>query len=100
MTLGTARWRDRQRNRVVTARTVGRSRAAAFWCYLNALRSGPATTAGIFPNLTPVFGVASAYIFLGERLTQTQWIGGATILLSVLALLTWAAAPKARASAE
>ena len=73
--------------------------AAAFWFYLNALRSVAATTASIFLNLTPVFGVASAYIFLGERLTQSQWIGALTILLSVVALLTWAAAPKARASA-
>jgi drug/metabolite transporter (DMT)-like permease len=74
--------------------------AAAFWLYLNALRSVPATTASIFLNLTPVFGVASAYVFLGERLTQSQWAGAATILLSVLALLTWAAAPKARVSLE
>jgi drug/metabolite transporter (DMT)-like permease len=72
--------------------------AAAFWFYLNALRSVTATTAGIFLNLTPVFGVASAYIFLGERLTQSQWVGAATILLSVLVLLTWAAAPRAHAS--
>ncbi len=74
--------------------------AAAFWFYLSALRSVPATTASIFLNLTPVFGVASAYIFLGERLTQSQWVGAATILLSVLALLTWASAHGAHASTE
>ncbi len=74
--------------------------AAAFWFYLSALRSVPATTASIFLNLTPVFGVASAYIFLGERLTQSQWVGAATILLSVLALLTWASARGAHASTE
>jgi drug/metabolite transporter (DMT)-like permease len=67
---------------------------------LNALRSVPATTASIFLNLTPVFGVASAYIFLGERLSQSQWVGATAILLSVLALLTWAVAPKAHASTE
>ena len=72
--------------------------AAAFWFYLNALRSVPATTASIFLNLTPVFGVAAAYAFLGERLTASQWLGAATILLSVIALLTWAAAPKVHAS--
>lgn len=74
--------------------------AAAFWFYLNALRSVPATTASIFLNLTPVFGVASAYIFLGERLTQIQLVGAVTILLSVLALLTWAAGPKASTSTQ
>jgi drug/metabolite transporter (DMT)-like permease len=74
--------------------------AAAFWFYLKALRSVPATTASIFLNLTPVFGVASAYTFLGERLTLSQWTGAATILLSVLALLTWAAAPKTHAPTE
>lgn len=68
--------------------------AAAFWFYLNGLRAVPATTASIFINLTPVFGVATAYIFLGERLTQSQWIGAGTILLSVLALLTWATPQK------
>lgn len=72
--------------------------AAAFWFYLNALRSVPATTASIFLNLTPVFGVATAYVFLGERLTASQWLGAAIILLSVLALLTWAAAPRVHAS--
>jgi drug/metabolite transporter (DMT)-like permease len=74
--------------------------AAAFWLYLNGLRSVPATRASIFLNLTPVFGVATAYISLGERLTQSQWAGAATILISVLALLMWTAAPKAQASAE
>jgi drug/metabolite transporter (DMT)-like permease len=74
--------------------------AAAFWLYLNALRSAPATTASIFLNLTPVFGVASAYAFLGERLTPSQWVGAATILLSVLALLTWAAVPRVRTPTE
>jgi drug/metabolite transporter (DMT)-like permease len=63
---------------------------AAFWLYLHALRFVPAVTAGIFLNLTPLFGVAAAYLFLGERLTPIQLTGGATILLSVLALLTWA----------
>lgn len=61
--------------------------AAAFWLYLNALRSVTATTAGIFLNLTPVFGVATALIFLGERLAPSQWLGAAVILGAVMALL-------------
>jgi drug/metabolite transporter (DMT)-like permease len=60
---------------------------AAFWCYLSALRSVPASTAGLFLNLTPVFGVAIAFLALGERLTSAQWLGAAIILASVLGLL-------------
>jgi drug/metabolite transporter (DMT)-like permease len=72
--------------------------AVAFWFYLNALRSVPATTASIFLNLTPVFGIAAAYAFLGEQLTSSQWMGATIILLSILSLLTWAAAPKEQES--
>lgn len=64
--------------------------AAAFWCYLSALRAVEATRASIFLNLTPLFGVAAAFVFLGERLSPLQWAGGATIMLAVMALLTWA----------
>ncbi len=69
--------------------------AAAFWLYLNGLRSVPASTAGIFINLTPVFGVATAYVFLGERLAQIQWVGAVIILVSVVVLLTGSASSKA-----
>lgn len=60
---------------------------AAFWLYLSALRSVSATTAGIFLNLTPFFGIATAWIVLGERLTPLQWAGGAVIITSVIVLL-------------
>jgi drug/metabolite transporter (DMT)-like permease len=60
---------------------------AAFWCYLSALRSVPASTAGMFLNLTPVFGVTIAYVTLSERLTAAQWLGAAIILASVTGLL-------------
>ena len=36
------------------------------------------------------FGVAAAYVFLGERLSLSQGVGAATILFSVLLLLIWA----------
>jgi hypothetical protein len=35
------------------------------------------------------FGVAAAYVFLGERLSLSQRVGAATILFSVLLLLIW-----------
>ncbi|WP_119305009.1 DMT family transporter [Dongia deserti] len=59
----------------------------AFSFYLRGLRSVPAGTAGMFLNLIPVFGVSTAYLFLGERLVAAQWIGAAVILISVCALL-------------
>lgn len=64
--------------------------AAAFWCYFTALRTVPATTASIYINLTPVFGIAAAYAFLGERLTGIQWLGACIVLISVMTLLALA----------
>lgn len=74
--------------------------AAAFWFYLRALQSVPAMTAGLFLNLTPVFGVAIAHVALGERLAESQWIGAAAILIAVVALLAWSPPAKAGVSAE
>ncbi len=63
--------------------------AAAFWFYLAGLRAVPVAVAGGFLNLIPVFGIATAYVLLAERLTPAQWTGTGVILLSVLALLKW-----------
>jgi drug/metabolite transporter (DMT)-like permease len=63
--------------------------AAAFWLYLKGLSCVRASVAGGFLNLIPVFGVATAYLFLGERLTAPQWIGAITIVLCVFILLMW-----------
>jgi drug/metabolite transporter (DMT)-like permease len=68
---------------------------AAFWCYLRALRAVPAATAGMFLNLIPVFGVAAAYLFLGERLSAVQWAGAAAIVLAVWTLLATRREPAA-----
>ena len=62
--------------------------AFAFWLYLSGLRRVPASTAGMYLNLTPVIGVTIAFVWLGERLTSPQWLGAGIILASVLALLT------------
>jgi drug/metabolite transporter (DMT)-like permease len=63
--------------------------ALAFWCYIIGLRQLPASLAGLFLNLIPIFGVGGAYLFLGERLTVAQWIGGTLILLAVVLVLRW-----------
>jgi len=73
--------------------------AAASWLYLTALKSVPATTASIFLNLQPVFGVAIAYVFLGERLKEGQWVGAVTIIVSVFALLMWSGPAEKRVAA-
>jgi drug/metabolite transporter (DMT)-like permease len=65
--------------------------ALAFWFYLNGLRSMPASRAGNFFNLIPVFGVTLAYVFLGERMSAAQWAGAALILASVASLQVLAA---------
>jgi drug/metabolite transporter (DMT)-like permease len=61
--------------------------ALAFWCYIIGLKQLPASMVGLFLNLIPIFGVAGAYLFLGERLTAVQWIGGTLILLAVVMVL-------------
>ena len=57
--------------------------ALAFTFYMQALRSIPANTAGAFLTLTPVFGLAGAYVFLQEALSPTQLIGAAATLFFV-----------------
>ena len=51
------------------------------------LKQLPASMVGLFLNLIPIFGVGCAYLFLGERLTAVQWIGGTLILLAVIMVL-------------
>lgn len=60
----------------------------AFWCYLAGLRRVPASTAGAFINLVPVFGVAAAALLLADRLTEREAAGGVLVVLAVTALAT------------
>ena len=60
--------------------------ALAFWFYLFALQRLPASITGFFLALTPVFGVAAAAVFLGEALSDLQWLGAGLIVASVAAL--------------
>jgi drug/metabolite transporter (DMT)-like permease len=57
--------------------------ALGFWLYITGLKKTPASLAGFFINLLPVFGVTGGYIFLGERLSTVQWMGATLILFSV-----------------
>ncbi len=59
----------------------------AYWLYLTGLRHVPASVAALSFYLIPVFGVAAGFIFLGERLGPTQWLGVAVVLLAVKLIL-------------
>lgn len=59
----------------------------AFWFYVGGLRGVPASTAGAFLPLIPVFGLAAAYL-VGERLLERQWIGAAIVVLATAAVAT------------
>lgn len=61
--------------------------ALAFWFYINGLKRIPASLAGLFLNLIPIFAVGGAYVFLGERLAAVQWTGAVLILVAVMAML-------------
>lgn len=60
--------------------------AVAFWFYVTGLSGTAPGVAGMFINLIPVFGIASSYVFLGERLTGRQWFGAGLILVAVVAI--------------
>ena len=58
----------------------------AMGLFLAALRHLSAGFASSFLILTPVFGLASAFLLLGEVLTGWQWVGVLIILMSVLGI--------------
>lgn len=55
----------------------------AFWLYLTGLRHVPASSAGAFLPLIPVFGVAGGYL-VGERLEPRQWFGAALVVAATV----------------
>lgn len=60
----------------------------AFWFFVGGLRGVPASVAGSFLPLIPVFGLAAAYA-LGDRLTEHQWIGAALVITATTAGAIW-----------
>lgn len=60
---------------------------AAFWFYLAGLRQVPASVAGAFLPLIPVFGVGAAYL-TGERLDPRQWLGAALVVGATVVVTT------------
>lgn len=62
--------------------------ALAFWFFIFGLKEMPASLAGLFLNLIPIFAVGGATIFLGERLATAQWAGAALVLVAVV-VVSW-----------
>jgi drug/metabolite transporter (DMT)-like permease len=56
----------------------------AFWFLVGGLRGVPASIAGSFFPLIPVFGVAAGYL-VGERLTDRQWLGATLVVMATAA---------------
>ncbi|WP_042446150.1 DMT family transporter [Azospirillum sp. B510] len=67
--------------------------ALAFSLYMFALSKIPANLAGSFLNLTPVFGLAIAFIALGEALSGIQLASAATTILAVTVIQFQSDAP-------
>ena len=58
--------------------------ALPFWLHLVALRHMPASIFSFFLALVPVFGVVGAMLFLGERLSAIQIVGGVLLVGALL----------------
>jgi drug/metabolite transporter (DMT)-like permease len=56
-----------------------------FWFFVTGLRQVPASYAGAFLPLIPVFGLAAGYL-VGERLAPRQWVG-AVIIVTATAVI-------------
>ena len=57
----------------------------AYWLYLTALRSMPASVASTSFYLIPIIGLAAAAGF-GERLVALQWLGAGLVIVALLGI--------------
>ena len=74
--------------------------ALAFWFFITGLKNTPASFAGFFLTLIPIFGLTAAAAILGERLSITQWVGAGLILVAAAGLLRWYNADAAAKTTE
>lgn len=56
----------------------------AFWLFVGGLRGVPASIAGSYLPLIPVFGLAAGYL-VGDRLTDRQWLGATMVVVATAA---------------
>jgi drug/metabolite transporter (DMT)-like permease len=62
---------------------LGTTASYLYWMY--ALQEAPVSSVALTLFVQPVFGSVLGYLFLGERLTGSQSLGGALIILAVFA---------------
>ena len=55
-------------------------------CYFNALQRGPASIVAPLDKLSVVVAIGLAVIFLGERLSPSQWAGASLIVAGAVLL--------------
>ncbi len=73
----------------VAVMTLGSGAAyygAAYYLYVLGLKSTPASTAGIYLCLVPVFALGLAYALLSETLLPLQWAGAFIVIAAVSAV--------------
>jgi transporter family protein len=66
----------------------GLATGLSWLCYFRALQLGPASRVAPIDKLSVVFVIAFAAIFLRERLTWHQWLGGVLIVAGAL-VIAW-----------
>jgi drug/metabolite transporter (DMT)-like permease len=59
---------------------------AAYYLYVLGLKTTPASTAGIYLCLVPVFTIGLAFVIVGETLRPLQWIGAIIVIAAVMAV--------------
>lgn len=71
---------------IIAMASGGVQYAISFRLFLAALPALGAARTGFYLNLIPIFGVASAVIFLGERLTVLQALGAVLVIAALAGL--------------
>lgn len=61
--------------------------AAAYWFYLSALRTVPASVAASSFYLIPVFGLFASFAVLGERLSPAEWAGVGIVAAAIVLIV-------------
>ena len=62
----------------------GLATGLSWLCYFRALQLGGASQVAPIDKLSVVFVLVLAAVFLGEKLTWHQWLGGALILTGAI----------------
>ena len=64
----------------------GLATGLSWLCYFRALQLGEASRVAPVDKLSVVFAITLAVLFLGEKITWHQWVGGALILSGAVVL--------------